>query len=338
MKFVDEADIWIHACKGGNGCVSFRREKYIPRGGPDGGDGGHGGSISLVATKSLNTLTDFSVKRKFTADSGFNGAGKNRTGLSGQDLIVKVPLGTIVKDFDTEELLGDLSLDKQSLLVAKGGKGGIGNTKFKSSTNRVPRESTNGEHGDSRHIALELKLLADVGLLGLPNAGKSSLVRALSSARPKVGNYPFTTLHPNLGVVRIGVDSSYVVADIPGIIEGASGGVGLGLKFLRHIQRTRLLLHLVDPHGKRELNDIIDDILTIEKELEHFSKRLKKRSRWLVINKSDLFSDSQAIERKEYNKKKLSWKYPIYIISAISRSGVKELSERVMEHLSTKKD
>jgi GTP-binding protein len=334
MKFIDEADIWIEAGRGGNGCVSFRREKYIPRGGPDGGDGGHGGSISLVSSSDLNTLTEFSVKRRFKASSGLNGAGKNRTGLSGQDLFIKVPVGTVVVDFDTKELLGDLSLNNQVLLVARGGKGGIGNTRFKSSTNRVPRESTEGTAGDSRHLYLELKLLADVGLLGLPNAGKSTLIRALSSAKPKIGNYPFTTLQPHLGVVRIDFDRSYVVADIPGIIEGASDGVGLGIKFLKHVQRTKLLLHLIDPLSKKGINEIVDDIAIIETELESFSKKLISHPRWLVINKSDLLSNEDAIEIKEIIKKKLKWNEPIYIISALNNDGIKNLSEDVMKYLS----
>ncbi|MBI79006.1 MAG: GTPase ObgE [Pseudomonadota bacterium] len=334
MKFIDEADIWIEAGRGGNGCVSFRREKYIPRGGPDGGDGGHGGSISLVASSDLNTLTEFSVKRRFKASSGLNGAGKNRTGLSGQDLFIKVPIGTIVTDFDTKELLGDLSLNNQSLLIARGGKGGVGNTRFKSSTNRVPRESTEGTSGDSRHLHLELKLLADVGLLGLPNAGKSTLIRALSSAKPKIGNYPFTTLQPHLGVVRIDFDRSYVVADIPGIIEGASDGVGLGIKFLKHVQRTKLLLHLIDPQNRKDINKIVDDIVIIEKELESFSKKLINHPRWLVINKSDLLSNNDATKIKEIIKKKLKWNKPIYIISALNNDGIKNLSDDVMKYLS----
>jgi GTP-binding protein len=246
MKFVDEADIRVEAGAGGNGCVSFRREKFIPRGGPDGGDGGRGGSVYLVAREGINTLVDFRVRRRFRAAQGRGGAGQNMTGAAGEDLYIDVPKGTVIADLDTNEILGDLTDAGQELLVARGGRGGFGNTHFKSSTNRAPRQSTPGEPGEGRHLALELKLLADVGLLGLPNAGKSTLIRALSAARPKVADYPFTTLTPHLGVVRVDAEQSFVMADIPGLIEGAAQGAGLGHKFLKHLQRTRLLLHVVD--------------------------------------------------------------------------------------------
>ena len=246
MKFVDEATIRVQAGNGGHGCLSFRREKYVEKGGPDGGDGGNGGSVYLVADASLNTLVDFRVARKFRAESGQGGAGRNMTGKSGDDLFVNVPCGTVVHDVDTGESIGDLTEDGQRVKVVEGGKGGLGNTRFKSSTNRAPRKTTNGTPGEARHLALELKVLADVGLVGMPNAGKSTLIRAMSAARPKVADYPFTTLHPNLGVVSVGRLQSFVMADIPGLIEGAAEGAGLGIRFLKHIQRTRILLHLVD--------------------------------------------------------------------------------------------
>ena len=246
MKFVDEATVQVEAGRGGNGCASFRREKFVPRGGPDGGDGGHGGSVYLIAKSGINTLAEFRVQRRFAAESGRGGAGRQRTGASGEDLYVPVPAGTVVSDIDTEEVLGDLADPGQTLKVAQGGRGGLGNSRFKSSVNRAPRKFTTGDPGEKRRLALELKLLADIGLLGLPNAGKSTLLRALSAARPKVASYPFTTLHPHLGVVRIEADRSFVVADIPGLIEGAAQGAGLGIQFLRHLQRTRLLVHVVE--------------------------------------------------------------------------------------------
>ncbi len=256
MKFVDEATVRVAAGHGGSGCVSFRREKYVPRGGPDGGDGGRGGSVYLIARSGMNTLAEFRVRRRFAAGNGSGGAGRRRTGASGQDLYVPVPAGTIVSDLDTEEILGDLATAGQTLKVAQGGRGGLGNSRFKSSVNRAPRKFTPGDAGESRHLHMELKLLADVGLVGLPNAGKSTLLRALSAARPKVADYPFTTLHPHLGVVSVESDRSYVVADIPGLIEGAAEGAGLGIQFLRHLQRTRLLLHVVELEqpGRRLVN------------------------------------------------------------------------------------
>ncbi len=264
MKFVDEADIWVEAGRGGDGCSSFRREKYVPRGGPDGGDGGHGGSVKLVAREGINTLVDFRVRRRFRAKIGRGGAGKNRTGVSGEDLLIEVPKGTVIGDLDTDETLGDLTSDGETLLVARGGRGGLGNSRFKSSVNRAPRRFTQGEPGESRHLRLELKLLADVGLLGLPNAGKSTLISVLSAARPKVADYPFTTLYPNLGVVSVDLERSFVMADIPGLIEGAAEGAGLGIRFLKHLQRTHLLLHLVDISPDGSGANPLDDVRALE--------------------------------------------------------------------------
>ena len=291
MKFVDEATVRVIAGNGGHGCLSFRREKYVAKGGPDGGDGGDGGSVFLVADASLNTLADFRVARKFKAESGQGGAGRNMTGKSGADLEVKVPQGTVVHDVDTGELICDLTDDGQRQMVAGGGKGGLGNTRFKSSTNRAPRKTTNGTPGESRHLGLELKVLADVGLLGMPNAGKSTLIAAMSQAKPRIADYPFTTLHPNLGVVRVGRLQSFVMADIPGLIEGASEGAGLGIRFLKHLQRTRLLLHLVDIAPLDPSVNPADEVQAIAAELAKFSPELAEKPRWLVINKIDLLNN-----------------------------------------------
>ncbi|HEX5765574.1 MAG TPA: GTPase ObgE, partial [Woeseiaceae bacterium] len=288
MKFVDEATISVQAGNGGHGALSFRREKYIERGGPDGGDGGRGGSVYLVARAGTNTLADFRVGRKYRAPSGQPGAGNNKSGKSGEDLDVIVPCGTVVHDVDTGELIGDLTEAGQRLKVAEGGRGGLGNTHFKSSVNRAPRKTTQGTPGESRHLKLELKLLADVGLVGLPNAGKSTLIRAMSAARPKVAAYPFTTLHPHLGVVAVGPLQSFVMADIPGLIEGAAEGAGLGMQFLRHLERTRLLLHLVDIAPLDASTNPADQIKAIEEELKKFSADLAAKPRWLVLNKVDL--------------------------------------------------
>jgi len=333
MKFVDEAKIRVEAGKGGNGCVSFRREKYIPRGGPDGGDGGDGGSVHLVGDVNQNTLADFRFTRRFKAQNGQPGKGKNCTGKGGGDLYVKVPLGTQVFDEETEELIGDVIRDGQELLVAQGGIHGIGNIHFKSSTNRAPRQSTPGTAGEQRLLRLELKVLADVGLLGLPNAGKSTLIRAISSAKPKVADYPFTTLYPNLGVVRVEAYRSFVVADIPGIIEGAAEGAGLGLQFLKHVSRTRLLLHMVDVAPLDESNDPVDDVRTIEHELAHYSEELARYDRWLVLNKIDLLPEAEQQQRCDAIVKELNWQGPVFSISAMQKQGTQDLCYRIMEFI-----
>jgi GTP-binding protein len=330
MNFIDEAIIEVRAGDGGNGCVSFRREKYIPFGGPNGGDGGDGGSIYLEADSGVNTLADFRHSRKFLAERGQNGMGKNRTGKSGADLIVKVPVGTLVHEEDTGELVGDLVRHGSRLLVARGGFHGLGNTRFKSSTNRAPRQSKPGTPGEVRHLQLELKLLADVGLLGMPNAGKSTLIRAVSSARPKVADYPFTTLHPNLGVVRVAEHRSFVMADVPGLIEGAAEGAGLGVRFLKHLSRTRLLLHLVD------IGPLVDpaaDIAVIMKELERFSPELAGKERWLVFNKVDLLAPEDLETRCRAVTDSLDWKGPVYEISGLRQDGTDALMQDVMVYL-----
>ena len=331
MKFVDEATIRVQAGNGGHGCLSFRREKYVERGGPDGGDGGNGGSVYLVADDGLNTLVDFRVARKFRAETGQGGAGRNMTGKSGDDLDVRVPAGTIVHDVDTGELIGDLTEDGQRLKVAEGGKGGLGNTRFKSSTNRAPRKTTNGTPGEGRHLRLELKLLADVGLVGLPNAGKSTLIRAMSAAKPRVADYPFTTLHPNLGVVSVGRLQSFVMADIPGLLEGAAEGAGLGHQFLRHLQRTRLLLHLVDISPAE--GDPTDAFRAIESELGKFSSDLAQKPRWLVINKTDLLADDDLEVARQILLTELGWSGPVFLVSAATGAGTEALGQAIMQEL-----
>ncbi len=338
MKFVDEADIWVEAGRGGDGCASFRREKFIPRGGPDGGDGGHGGSVELVARERINTLVDFRVRRRFRAKLGRGGAGQNRTGASGADALVEVPRGTIVGDLDTDETLGDLTEDGATLLVARGGRGGLGNSHFKSSVNRAPRKFTHGEPGESRHLRLELKLLADVGLLGLPNAGKSTLIGALSAARPKVADYPFTTLHPNLGVVSVDIERSFVMADIPGLIEGAAEGAGLGIQFLKHLQRTNLLLHLVDVSPDGGSGNPIDDVRSLEAELAQYSEELAGRPRWLVLNKLDLYPLDTWEEHRQRLSAGLDWEGPVYAISAATGEGTTALAQDVMKYLESTAD
>lgn len=332
MKFVDEASIRVEAGKGGNGCVSFRREKFIPLGGPDGGDGGDGGSIYLRGDGSLNTLIDLRYTRSFNAESGRPGAGRNMTGRSGGDLDIPVPVGTIVRDVDTGEVLGDLVRDGQRLLVAQGGRHGLGNTQFKSSTNRAPRQFTPGTPGEVRSLYLELKVLADVGLLGLPNAGKSTLIRAVSAARPKVADYPFTTLYPNLGVVSIEPHRSFVVADIPGLIEGAAEGAGLGIQFLKHLSRTHLLLHMVDV-APFDDSDPAEAVRAIERELEKFSPELAGRERWLVLNKTDLLPPEEREGRCDAIVQALGWNGPVFRVAAIAKQGTWELAGRIMEHL-----
>jgi GTP-binding protein len=333
MKFVDEARLKVQAGHGGRGSTSFRREKFVPLGGPDGGDGGHGGSVYLRAAPGINTLADFRIERTFKAQVGEYGSGNGCTGRCGADLYIPVPIGTVVRDVGTQEALGDLTLEGQELLVARGGKGGWGNTRFKSSTNRSPRQFGPGLPGEKRALELELKLIADVGLLGLPNAGKSTLIRAVSAARPKVAGYPFTTLHPNLGVVSVGEHRSFVMADIPGLIEGASDGAGLGHRFLRHLQRTRLLLHLVDMAPPDPDADPVKDARAIVLELKKFDAALAKKPRWLVLNKRDLMPDGEAEELARSIVRRLRFRGPHFLISGATGRGTQELCAAVMTFL-----
>ncbi len=321
MKFVDEALIHVYAGNGGNGAVSFRREKFIPLGGPDGGDGGGGGSVWLVADEGINTLVDFRHQRVFRAQRGENGRGRQMAGKGGEDTVVRVPVGTVVFNTATEEQIGDLAANGQRLLVAQGGQGGLGNIHFKSSVNRAPRRATPGSEGDERELRLELRVLADVGLLGFPNAGKSTLVRAVSAATPKVADYPFTTLQPHLGVVRIETDRSFVIADIPGLIEGAAEGAGLGIQFLRHVARTRLLLHVVDMAPQDGSTDPVAEVRAIERELAGHDPALLERPRWLVLNKMDLLAPADRDAAARAIVKRLKWKAPWYMVSAIAREG-----------------
>jgi GTP-binding protein len=321
MKFVDEAEITVHAGNGGNGCISFRREKFIPLGGPDGGNGGDGGDVWLVADEGLNTLVDFRHERTFCAQRGENGMGRQMAGKRGEDKVIRVPVGTAVINVDTEETIGDLTQHSQRLKVAQGGHGGAGNTVFKSSTNRAPRKAVPGSPGEVRELRLELKVLADVGLLGFPNAGKSTFIRAVSAATPRVADYPFTTLQPHLGVVRIGTDQSFVIADIPGLIEGAAEGAGLGIQFLKHVARTRLLLHLVDMAPLDEETDPVEQVRAIEAELEKFDPELLQRPRWLVFNKADLMEPKEREKHAKAIVRKLKWKAPWFVVSAIAKDG-----------------
>ena len=330
MKFVDEARIQVFAGGGGNGCISFRREKFIPLGGPDGGDGGDGGSIYLVADEGLNTLVDFRHQRHFRAERGENGMSRQCYGRGGVNLRIRVPVGTIVSDANTDEIIGDLTRDGEELLVAQGGHGGKGNIHFKSSINRSPRKASPGTAGDERELQLELKVLADVGLLGFPNAGKSTLIRSVSAATPKVADYPFTTLHPNLGVVRASPDHSFVVADIPGLIEGAADGAGLGVQFLKHLQRTRLLWHVIDLLPTEEDLTVTRQVRAIERELKKFDPELMEKPRWLVLNKADLLLPGEAEIRAKALKRSLRWKGPIYVISAFERRGLQPLIHATM--------
>jgi len=333
MKFVDEASISVEAGDGGNGAASFRREKYIPKGGPDGGDGGDGGSVYLLADSGLNTLVDFRHMRRHRAERGQNGMGRNCTGRSGEDIYVRVPVGTRVTDEETQETIGELLKHGDELLVAKGGFHGIGNARFKSSTNRTPRQFTHGTEGERRQLHMELILLADVGLLGMPNAGKSSFISKVSSARPKVADYPFTTLYPNLGVVSVGASRSFVVADIPGVIEGASEGAGLGIQFLKHLDRTRLLLHLVDIAPMDEAVDPAEAVKKIAAELKNYSPELAERERWLVLNKVDLLDEDAVESRRKSLLDDLSWQGPVYTISAATGEGTGKLVYALMHHL-----
>ncbi|WP_193166354.1 Obg family GTPase CgtA [Microbulbifer hainanensis] len=337
MKFVDEAPIYVQAGKGGNGCLSFRREKFVEKGGPDGGDGGDGGSVYLEADESLNTLVDYRYQPRYSAESGQPGRGRNCTGAKGEDLVLKVPVGTTVIDVDTGETLGDMTEAGEQLLVAQGGWHGLGNTRFKSSTNRAPRQTTNGTLGEERNLKLELKVLADVGMLGLPNAGKSTFIRAVSAAKPKVANYPFTTLVPNLGVVQVQRHRSFVIADIPGLIEGAAEGAGLGIRFLKHLTRCRVLLHLVDL-APFDGSNAVDNALAIERELEAFSPTLAARERWLVLNKTDLVPAAELEQRCNEVVEALGWQGPVFRVAAIRGEGTDVLSGRLMDYLEERKE
>jgi len=332
MKFVDEVVIKVQAGRGGNGCMSFRRERAVPFGGPDGGDGGDGGSVYLTADEAVNTMVDYRYIRGYQAQSGQSGRGANCTGPSGEDLVLSVPVGTTVIDEDTGEVLGDLLKPGQRLLVAQGGWHGLGNTRYKSSTNRAPRQTSKGTEGEQRNLRMEMKVLADVGLLGLPNAGKSTLIRAVSSAKPKVADYPFTTLVPNLGVVRVQAHRSFVMADIPGLIAGASEGAGLGIRFLKHLTRTRLLLHLVDVLPPDE-SDPVAAVRDIANELDRFSPTLSSRQRWLVLNKVDLLPEDEREARCRDIVQRLDWQGPVYRVAAISGDGTKALCGDIMTHL-----
>ena len=333
MKFVDEAIVKVQAGNGGRGCVSFRREKFVPFGGPDGGDGGHGGSVILHAMDGINTLADFRIQRTFKARNGEPGSGSDCTGRGGEDLLVNVPVGTTVTDSETGEELGDLKAHGQTLMVAAGGKGGFGNQRFKSSTNRAPRQFGSGLPGEKRTLNFEMKVIADVGLLGLPNAGKSTLIRAVSAARPRVADYPFTTLYPNLGVVNVGQHRSFVMADIPGLIEGAAEGAGLGIRFLKHLQRTRVLLHLIDIAPLDPDADPVKDARAISAEVKKYSKELAAKPRWLVLNKKDLLPEKEAKARAADIVRRLRYKGPVFLISGATGEGTKELCAAVMKAL-----
>ncbi len=338
MKFVDEATIRVEAGTGGNGCLSFRREKYIQFGGPDGGDGGDGGSVWLEGDEGLNTLADFRHTRDYKAENGKGGSGRKMTGRSGKDLVIRVSLGTVVTDLGTNEIIGEVTGHRERLLVAQAGQGGLGNVHFKSSTNQAPRKITKGTPGDKRELGLELQVLADVGLLGLPNAGKSTFLRAVSEARPRVADYPFTTLYPNLGVVRVGVESSFVIADIPGLIEGAADGAGLGIQFLKHLSRNRILLHLVDMAPFDPEADLVADARSIIEELRRFDADLVNRERWLVLNKMDLLSAEDRDLQSTSLVEALEWEGPVYQISAISGDGCKKLVGDLMQRLNILKE
>ncbi len=333
MKFIDEAIIDVLAGKGGDGVASFRREKFVPRGGPDGGDGGRGGSIHALADRNINTLIDYRYARIHRAKNGEKGRGSDCYGKSAPDIVLRMPVGTVVSDIETGEVIADLDHHGQQTLLARGGKGGLGNLHFKSSVNRAPRQFTLGEAGESRKLKLELKVLADVGLLGMPNAGKSTFVRAISAARPKVADYPFTTLHPNLGVVRADVNRSFVVADIPGLIEGAAEGAGLGHQFLRHLARTRLLLHLVDVAPLDEAAAPLREARAIVKELKKFDEALYRKPRSLVLNKTDLLEPGQRDKIARKFIKDLGWKGKSFIISALTGEGCRELIHAIMDYL-----
>lgn len=332
MRFVDEATINVIAGDGGTGVVSFRREKFIQFGGPDGGDGGNGGSVYLVGSHDINTLADFRHVRTYTAESGKRGGGQKLTGKGGDDLYINVPIGTLVYDDDIDELIGDITQNDQKIKVAQGGFHGLGNARYKSSINQAPRKCTPGTDGERRNLRLELKVLADVGLLGLPNAGKSTFIRSVSAARPKVANYPFTTLFPNLGVVRVGMNQSFVIADIPGIIEGASEGAGLGIQFLKHLSRTQLLLHIIDI-APFDGSDPVQEAKTIVNELESYSPELAEKPRWLILNKTDLMDDEALAALQQEIVSQLNWQGPVYTISALSKIGTEKLAFDIMQQL-----
>ena len=334
MKFFDEALIDISAGSGGSGCVSFRREKFIPFGGPNGGDGGRGGSVWAVADLNINTLIDYRYTRRFDAKNGEAGRGSDQFGAAGPDIEMRMPVGTIISDAETGEVLVELLEHGQREQLAKGGDGGFGNLHFKSSTNRSPRQKTPGWPGEARKLQLELRVLADVGLLGMPNAGKSTLIAAISNARPKIADYPFTTLHPNLGVVRVGPERSFVVADVPGLIEGASEGAGLGHQFLRHLQRTRLLLHIVDAAPFDETVDPVVQAKAIVAELKKYDPKLHAKPRWLVFNKLDMVPEEEREARVKEYVRRLRWKGPVFSISALARDGLQPLLERIQNHVS----
>lgn len=333
MKFIDEAIIHVLAGKGGDGAASFRREKYIPKGGPSGGDGGRGGSVFAVADRNINTLVDYRFARTHRARNGENGRGSDCYGKGAEDIILRMPVGTVITNATTGELITDLERHGQKALLAKGGTGGLGNLHFKSSTNRAPRQFTPGEPGEEYELRLELKILADVGLLGMPNAGKSTLIRAVSAARPKVADYPFTTMHPNLGVVRVDQNRSFVMADIPGLIEGAAEGAGLGLRFLKHLTRTRLLLHVVDMAPPDESADPVREAKTTIKELRKYDDFLYRKPRWLVLNKADLLPEDERDKACKKFIRGLGWKGKSFAISAITGQGCKELTYAIMEYL-----
>ncbi len=334
MQFVDEVIISVQAGKGGNGCCSFHRAKFIPKGGPDGGDGGDGGSVFIEANPNLNTLVDYRYEKRFAAENGHAGSGRSRRGKKGQDLILQVPPGTLIKNKDTDELIADLTEADQRVCVAKGGWHGLGNERFKSSTNRSPRQTTPGKPGEHRNLHLELKLIADAGLVGLPNAGKSTFLRAVSNALPKVANYPFTTLRPHIGVVRIEQHQSFAIADIPGLIEGASEGTGLGIQFLKHVARTRILLHLVDV-APIDGTTVTQNIKTIQTELAQYSDDLLQKEQWLVFNKTDLLSEEECTKLESEVRQELGWDSPIYRISAATRNGTENLCKKLWESINS---
>jgi GTP-binding protein len=338
MKFVDEATIDVVAGDGGNGCMSFRREKFLPFGGPNGGDGGRGGSVYAVGDRNLNTLIDYRYARRHEAKRGENGRGSDQFGAAADDIVLRMPIGTVITDLETNDAIAELLVPDEKVLIAKGGDGGFGNLHFKTSTNRAPRQKTPGWPGEQRKIKLELKVLADVGLLGLPNAGKSSLISAISNARPKIADYPFTTLHPNLGVVRAGPEQSFVVADIPGLIEGASEGAGLGHLFLRHLQRTHLLLHVVDIAPFDESADPVAQAKGIVAELKKYDQALFDKPRWLVLNKIDMVPIEERERRAKDFVKRFKWKGPVFQISALTHEGCDALVRAVYEHVATLKN
>lgn len=351
MKFIDEAKIEVAAGKGGNGATSFRREKFVPRGGPDGGDGGKGGSVWAEADENTNTLVEYRFVKRYQAKNGEKGHGSDRYGAGADDIVLKMPVGTLIRDLDTDEIVADLTYHGQRVCLAKGGKGGLGNIHFKSSINRAPKQSTPGEEGETRSLQLELKVLADVGLLGMPNAGKSTLITAVSAARPKIANYPFTTLHPNLGVVRIDENHSFVMADIPGLIEGAAEGAGLGHRFLKHLSRTGLLLHVVDLAPFDETVNPAEEALAIINELRKYDEELYDKPRWLVLNKLDMLDEEEAQTRTAAFLEAIGWDYPqpddrfdfdmttprLFKISALTHQGTQELVHQIGRYLEEKK-